>query len=285
MSLHKWYTKKGFCQGPLDFAMRSDDDARELEALLKIAEEAGLKYQRLALVSDDGIDTKYKSARMTEEHEAQLKHTALVTATTNHLDRDAEVVMPRGLDLKMFRKNRVIQYAHNMDIPPIGQGVWERLENEKLKAFVKFADRPVDWQGEWFPDVIHALCQQGILKGVSIGFLPLEASAPTEKEIKATPALAGAKRIIRKSLLLEISIVNIGCNPEALVESVKGVCTPDFLKGYGFTFPEPEPEIDLKSLWAWDGSDCDNNPMKPVLSAADLKLAALKSLRSTLTKA
>lgn len=243
-TLHKFY-KKSFCTGPLGFPMRSDD-AFELETLVKEAEANGGGYQKTFLTSEDFI---------CKAKDDDLPHTALVTCTTGDVDRDAEVVDAKGLNLKLYQKNKVIAWAHDYSIPPIGRSLWEKLDGNTLKAKIKFADRPEDFpeMAEWFPDTIFALANQQIIKGISIGFLSLDASAPTEKDITANPALVSAKRIIRKSMLLEISVCPIGCNPSALIEQVnKGLVSSEYLDKWGIVAPAAED----KSIWVWDTKTC-----------------------------
>ena len=221
--------------------MRSSEDARELETLAKQAEQDGLGYCRQFIVSD--YDTKANS-------DESLTHTALVTASTTEVDRDQEVVDVSGLGLRMFRKNPVIAWSHNTDIPPIGRSVWEKKDGESLKSLVKLADRPTDWQGKWFPDEVFALIDQKILRGVSIGFISLEAGPPSDKEVSFRPYLSMAKRLIRKAMLLEISIVPIGANQSALVESVqKGLLPSDVVDHFGLELPSDD-------LWIWDTKSC-----------------------------
>jgi len=241
--IHNWYQSKGFSTGPLDFPMRSES-AKELETLIKEAEKEGLGYQR-----------QWISSEIKSQDSEGLKHTALLQASTDDVDRDGEVILQKGISLKLFKKNPVICWAHDSQSrPPIGRSVWEKFDPH-LKSLVQFADRPEDYPEmvEWFPDTIYHLCKQGILKGVSIGFLPLEGSAPTVKEIELRPELASCRRVIRKSMLCEISIVPIGCNPSCLIEGVsKGLIKPEVADLLGVKLLTTEDE---SSLWKWDASD------------------------------
>lgn len=246
--MNTWYSKKGYSLGPLDFPVRDADMAKELEALVKQAEANGLSYTRRFITADD-IDTITKGKGDPE----QLRHTALITASTNDVDRDNEIVLPTGIDRKMFRKNPVILWAHDSSKMPLGYSLWEKVEGDALKAFIKFADRPADHPeaAEWPADTAFSLVEQKVLRGVSIGFLPLDARPPLEKEIVANPKWAGASRVITKSLLCEISIVPVGCNQNALVEAVnKGLIDPERVKAYGIDYPEIEYQD-----WTWETED------------------------------
>jgi len=247
--MNNWYNKKGFTKSVLDIPVK-EEIARDIESLVKEAEANGLSYQRRFISADD-IDTLRKGKTEADN----LRHTALVTATTNDVDRDSEIVLPAGLDRKYFRKNPVILYGHNSELPPIGYSLWEKMEGNLLKSFIKFADRPTDYPPiEWFPETIFNLVEQKVLRGISIGFLPLDVRPPTEKEILANPSWVSAKRIITKSHLLEISVVPIGCNQNALIEAVtKGLIDAEIVKKYGLEVPQDE--IEEMQDWIWETED------------------------------
>lgn len=239
--MHAWYRKKGYCEGPLGCPCR-EDDAREIEALLKEAEKNGGGYQRKFFSSDV----------VSKAQDSGERHTLLLTASTEELDLDREVVSLKGVNLKYFNRNPVIAYKHDRSSPPIGRALWTKLDGDKLKSLAKLADRPADWPPiEWFPDTIFALAEQGIIKGVSVGLIVADYSPPTEKELRDRPDWAGAKRILRKSFLNEISIVPIGANRSALIESVqKGFVPESAYKSLGVEAPEPD------NLWHWSTQDC-----------------------------
>ena len=228
----------------IDVPVRTDDDAKEIEQLLN----DGWTYQKHAFTTDD------VAIKNTAE---EATHQAVLTISTNDVDRDAEVVDVKGIDLKMFDKNPVLIWDHQWGAAPIGKALWTKKEGDTVKSLVQFAKRPATHPeaAEWFPDTVFSLVQQGILKGVSIGFLHSnrDRTAPTEKEIKARPEMAGVKGVIRKSLLLEISITPIPSNPYTLVESVsKGLYRADTLKRMGIHVDDMPP---LDEMWEWESED------------------------------
>lgn len=264
MTLSPWYSKKGWAQSLVDVPVRSSDDAREIEQLLA----DGWQYQK-AFVSAHDIETK-------ADDEAAL-HQAVITATTGDIDRDAEVVDPKGLSTKLFRKNPIIAWGHDYTIPPIGRSLWEKLDNDKLKSLVQFAKRPDEWpeQATWFPDEIFHLVKGGFIKGVSIGFMGTDQSPPTEKELKARPELAACRRMIRKSMLLEISIVPIPANPHALIESVsKGFVSKSLAEQFGYGSFDDE----AADLWTWEAKDYLPEP-EPTPTKADVLRKILQGKR------
>lgn len=126
-----------------------------------------------------------------------------VIGSSNVVDRMGEVVDQDGLDLKNFKKNPVLLWAHNSGLgenrPPIGKVIktWlEGVSKKKLMFKLEF-----DMEDE-FAAMIYNKYKKGFLSAFSIGFQPLEMVENT----------------YTKSELLEISAVPVPANPEALVQ-------------------------------------------------------------------
>ena len=90
------------------------------------------------------------------------------TASTSTVDRDGEVIDAKGWDLKNFKKNPVIMYAHDYRSLPIGKAPRVWLTGGKLKNTVKF---PPEGTYE-FADIVERLVDTGYLKTESVGFIP-----------------------------------------------------------------------------------------------------------------
>jgi len=226
---------KGWTDGPLGFPMR-EEVARETDELIKtLPHTAEYEYRRRAVVADDA-----------ETDDAARTETSFITVDC--VDRDKEIVLPRGMDLRQFQKNPIVPFAHAYDALPVGRCLWLKRESrgkgEGILAKTQYAAMPAGWQGEWFPAAVFALIQQGILKGKSIGFLPLEARPPKEDEIKARPDWAGCRLIFPKTVLLEYSIAPVPANPDALVQAVgKGLKIPQrMLDEMGIVIPGKDDE-------------------------------------------
>lgn len=151
--------------------------------------------------------------RVDEEERA-----VVVKITTDDIDRDGEIIRPRGVDLKQYRKNPIVLWAHDYDEPPLGKALWIKSapDGKAVIAKAQFAKRPENHEGEWRPDTILDLYRQDVLRAVSIGFIPMKWHRPTPPEIKDDPRLAEVVLIYDKVLLLEFSAVPIPSNPEAL---------------------------------------------------------------------
>lgn len=146
-----------------------------------------------------------------------------ITARINTVavDRDNEVVLPSGFYKQTDRVKML--WNHNSSIPPIG--AWDKFSTASTEIVARgfFATRPVNHPAnvEWLPDSILHMVREGVLDAVSIGFIPDENSIrpPREKDLRDFGAKVG--RIIGRWELLEVSVVPIGSNPEAMIVSLE----------------------------------------------------------------
>lgn len=219
-------------EGPLGFPMR-EETARELDELLKRLPKDSLHEYRRKGVTTETI--------MTDEEERSDKS----FITTDALDRDGEVVLPGGGDFTQFRKNPVVTFAHRYDELPIGRAMWLKRDEQNGRAGIlaktQYAAKPKDWgDAPWLPSAVWALVQQGILKGKSIGFLPIQVRPPSKEDLTARPDWADVRLIIAKWLLLEYAVAPVPSNPDALVQSIgKGLVVPEsLLDAMGVMIPE-----------------------------------------------
>jgi len=226
----KMRKQPGLVEGPLGFPMH-EASARELDELLK-AQPTGPAHEYRRQASTGEVTT--------DEDERTDKS----FITTDSLDRDGEVVLPSGGNFTEFRKNPVVTFAHRYDELPVGRALWLKRDEQKgrvgILAKTQYAAKPDDWgDAPWQPSAVWAMVQQGILKGKSIGFLPLEVRPPTPKDVKARPDWEKAKLVISKWLLLEYAVAPVPSNPDALVQSIgKGLVVPEsLLEAMGMMVP------------------------------------------------
>lgn len=132
----------------------------------------------------------------------------VITMSTGELDRDNEKIDQSGWVLDGYKKNPVILWSHDRNIPAIGY-----MENiilgKTLQGEMIFNDREFDPFG-WG---IGQRLLKGSLNCGSVGFRVIEAEVvnhsvnPDEK----------ADLIFRKQELLEFSVCNVPANPYAEV--------------------------------------------------------------------
>lgn len=239
----------GDSMGPLGYRMTSNA-ASELDRILK---SVSTECRSMGLMR---ICPEVKAMETSGLAFDDGEHADISFVTTADVDRDREVVLPKGGDWKQFQKNPVVTFAHNYDQPPIGRSLWVKRETkgntDGWLAKTRYTARPdsklLPDAAEWFPDIIWHFVQSKDLPGKSIGFIALNFRPPDEKEITANPAYAKARGMIDKWLALEYAVTPVQSNPTALVTQVakakqKGLSVDRFLDEIGLVIPD-----DLKTL-------------------------------------
>ena len=153
-------------------------------------------------------------------HEAN-DHKFEARITQQIIDRDREVVIPKGIMLEEFDESGAIHWAHDFD-RPIGIGGPIKRMDDSLLAKAEFLRRPDDMVGDFFPDFARAFVTQmikaGKRPGVSIGFEALESRRATNGD----KAKFGdrVQIVTSKANLLEWSVATVPANPGAVVTSI-----------------------------------------------------------------
>src|SRR5688572_30383451 len=131
-------------------------------------------------------------------------------ASDETLDRYQEIIAASGWRLENYRRNPVIQNAHQYGdiIFTIGQALKTWVSGRELLQTWKFASRENP-----FAKIARDLYRGGYLRAASVGFVPIRWEAGTEKD--------GYKRRYVEQELLEVSAVGIPANPNALALAVK----------------------------------------------------------------
>src|SRR5947209_19127343 len=141
--------------------------------------------------------------------------TLLAVITTADAARAGDVIVPTGLrNANEFLRNPVVLWAHQRSLPPVGTCTRLDVQPERIVAETRFA------KGVPFAEDLFRLYEQGVLRGWSIGFVPLVAkllpAAEGEAGRRARPGLQ-----IEEWNLLEYSAVPIPENPGALTVAIQ----------------------------------------------------------------
>ena len=110
-----------------------------------------------------------------------------------------EKILPSAWDLSVYEKNPVVLYMHNKDIPPIGRGKATVDKEAGLLVEIEFDNE------DELAQKIEKKVRRGFLNAGSVGFMRLDSKRENDMLITT------------KALLLEVSIVSIPANPEALI--------------------------------------------------------------------
>jgi len=160
--------------------------------------------------------------------------------TTVSVDRDGEVLIPQGMNSKEYEKNPVLFYNHDY-ANPIGTVKRLKRTDDAVIGELKFAKRPDDYEGDFFPQFVETLVKQEIIKGVSVGFVAENGGQRLASKADRSRFGSGIKRVFNKWKLLEVSIAPLPANQDALIEAVgKGIVSPLQVKAFcGFDVPAP----------------------------------------------
>jgi len=156
-----------------------------------------------------------------------IEGTLTAYVSTDARDRMDEVLLPDGADMKNYKRNPVVLFAHDYQSPPIGKALWIKNDGDGIIAKVKFASTE-------FAQEIFTLFKEGIMSAFSVGFIPKQwVDGDGEKK---------ARRTYEKWELLEFSAVPVPANPEALALAMsKGLIKSEVLKKEFKIEPPPAP--------------------------------------------
>lgn len=153
----------------------------------------------------------------------QVKH----WISTDAIDRDGESMLPKGADLKYYRKNGMVLWGHDYSQPEnvIAKNKWIQTEDHGLIALTEFARHQK-------ASLVYDLYKDDFLKAWSVGFIPVKGNRPkdTGPELDLPegvfamdfrqPEFGSLKYTHTKWILLEYSAVAVPANQEALTIAV-----------------------------------------------------------------
>ena len=141
-----------------------------------------------------------------EIREVKDDGTMVAAISTDAVDRMGEVLDPTGVDLKNYKANPVVLWAHDYERPPIAKAQWVKRDGKVILSKLKFA--PTEFAQE-----IKMLYEQKFMNTFSVGFIP--------KEWVDGDGDKSPRRKYTSWELLEYSAVPVPANPEALAMAMK----------------------------------------------------------------
>ena len=164
------------------------------------------------------INVSYRSVASEIRKKDEEKRTITFVASDDTKDTAGTVLNQDNWDLTRFNKNGVIGYQHKV------YGGWDDTDNPDNvigKGFAYIEDKKLMVDITFEPAVINPLAEKifqkilfGSLRAVSVGFLPIGQGRFGEGQDSNTYYFAGQE-------LLEVSVVNIPANPNALKKSLE----------------------------------------------------------------
>ena len=274
----------GSAEGPLGFPM-TDKQAFALEAIIKSLPEDNAYAYRKVIVGEAGSPAQGANAprsgvrfkAVTEVSSGERSDVSWIS--TEDPDRVGDVVCAKGMNDGQFRLNPIVTLNHSYNMPPVGRSLWRKVVKDGplrgIKAKTLYPPRPAGWAEakDWPADVAFALVQADLLRGKSIGFLPVKVHVPDaqEKNQRAGDGAAGGRGdinlVIDEWILLEYACVVLPAQQNAVVESVS--------KGAGST----EETKTTSEIRQWK-TDCRSIEL-PLLPEEFQKALGLDSRSST----
>lgn len=190
------------------------------------------------------MNSKHLSASI---RKSAKPRTFVATITTDSVDRDGEVVIPAGMNSKEYERNPVLLYEHDA-LKPIGKMLTMKRGDRSIEAEFALAPRPEGHAGDWLPDTVAALMDFGALNTMSIGFMGTEARPASKADTERFGN--GVRRVYGKWKLLEVSVVSLPANQDAIITAVrKGLVSASAVKRFGVTVPDEPAPVAVARKW------------------------------------
>jgi len=132
--------------------------------------------------------------------------------STDSVDRDNDILDPKGWQLDRYKTNPIIAWAHDYKSLPVAKCVSIAQTPKGLEATAEFPAKGI----YPFADTVYDMLKGGFLNATSVGFTPIDYEQAHDRK--------GFN--FKKQELTEFSIVPIPANPDALVQQ-RAVGLPD----------------------------------------------------------
>ena len=117
-----------------------------------------------------------------------------------------DIIKADGWMLDTFKDGGPLLWGHDQNKLPVGRVLWVKADENKLIGKAKF-----NGTTQLSKDV-EKLVRSGDLTGLSVGFRPMDMKMNND-----------GGRTFTKQELLEISVVNVPANPDAVIHMIKSV--------------------------------------------------------------
>lgn len=137
--------------------------------------------------------------------------------TNGTIDRDGESIDPKRWDFDNYMKNPVVQFGHDYSERPVGRTVKIENDGKNVDFYIQFPASEEEAGEEWFKftDSVYRMVKSGFLNATSVGFRP---TVPP-KVMPKGDGISSPRRVFVGQELLEISIVPVPSNPDALANA------------------------------------------------------------------
>lgn len=249
-----------------------------LKLLRMLPEE--MREDVLARVEDQDAPQLQRKSRAARLEIEDGERAAIQVISTRDIDRDEDIMDPRGVVLDDYKKNPVVMWNHDYSEPPIAKCVDISVTDEAITAKSVYSETPR-------AEEIYQLKREGILQAASVGFVALEwvynggaGWAEVVGKLKdrwkmSARAFDKARRIVTKWALLEYSDVPIPANQNALLLAIGKGLDPAVERLLKANLPEDEAGQASQAAQACE--EASNSPEEDPL--ANIKFAPARIQR------
>lgn len=248
-----------------------------LKLLRMLPEE--MREEVLARVEDQDTPQLQRKSRAARLEIEEGERAAIQVISTRDIDRDEDIMDPRGVVLDDYRKNPVVMWNHDYSEPPIAKCVDISVTDEAITAKSVYSETPR-------AEEIYQLKREGILQAASVGFVALDwvynggagwaevVGKLKERWKMSARAFDKARRIVTKWTLLEYSDVPIPANQNALMLAIGKGLDPAVERLLKANVPEDETPPDTEV----------SEPAGPADSPPEDRLARIKTRPARITR-
>lgn len=201
----------------------SDIAPRIWNGLATDAEMSALAIADLVAIKSDEEHVRYRPCtRAAPRVDADLGQVEYV-ANAQSADRVGDVIVVAGWDTSAFMRNPILQRYHDSQRLPLGtvQRTRKGKTDDETPALIALAqyfdEEDQDDEGK----LLRRYALRKVMPAVSVGFLPRKTTRPDDPKERAKLGLGEWGVLVDKAELLEISLVNVGCHPDALAKQLQ----------------------------------------------------------------
>lgn len=168
--------------------------------------------------------TRYleKSHHDMDEDKEKAIDTAVFVASTDSADRYGDIVDQRGWDLESYKRNPIVLLNHDNNSLPIGRG---EVSIDDRGLIIKVTFDMNDPKAALIAEKVAG----GFMSGVSVGFAPLKSIARAELPDGHFAYSKSGGRYFERAELLEVSVVTIPANAEAVIAAKEYSALKDYI--------------------------------------------------------
>ncbi len=155
-------------------------------------------------------------ARNIEYQDGDETRMAVFEISNERVDRDGDIIVQDGMDMKNFRANPVVLWGHDGFSPPIGASLKEELD--KSGGSPKWVATVLFHKATDLANSVCELVKMGYVRAVSVGFRPKMPGGVVfpDESMRAELGMRPGGVIFRMTELFEFSVCSIPANPFAL---------------------------------------------------------------------